>query len=141
MAGGTLSVPVAYVEAIKLPDLKASINEGMRLHPSVGLTMPRLVPASGATISSFYFPKGYRVGVNAAVVQYDRDVFGPDADSFNRDRWIEGDSVRMEKTMIQFGAGQRTCIGKNVCTGLRRDCYAYADASVDLSERDLQAGP
>ncbi|KAL8743970.1 MAG: hypothetical protein Q9190_003739 [Brigantiaea leucoxantha] len=114
VAGGTLSVPVAYVEAIKLPYLKACINEGMRLHPSVGLTMPRLVPASGATISSFYFSKGYRVGVNAAVVQYDRDVFGPDTDSFNPDRWIEGDSVRMEKTMIQFGAGQRTCIGKNI---------------------------
>jgi cytochrome P450 len=118
VANGTLSMPVAYAEAVKLPYLKACINEGMRLHPSVGLTMPRLIPAGGATISGFYFPEGYRVGVNGAVVQYDKDVFGPDADNFNPDRWIEGDAVRMDKTMIQFGAGPRTCIGKNVSAGL-----------------------
>ena len=114
VADGTLSIPVAYVEAVKLPYLKACINEGMRLHPSVGITMPRLVPAGGATISGFYFPEGYRVGINGAVLQYDKDVFGQDAETFNPSRWIEGDSVRMDKTMIQFGAGSRTCIGKNV---------------------------
>jgi len=116
VANSTLSTPIAYAEAIKLPYLKACINEGMRLHPSVGLTMPRLVPAGGVTISGFYFPEGYRVGVNGAVVQYDKDVFGPDADEFNPDRWIEGDVSRMEKAMVVFGAGPRTCIGKNVST-------------------------
>ncbi|KAL9640463.1 MAG: hypothetical protein Q9164_000282 [Protoblastenia rupestris] len=114
VADGTLSMPAAYAEAVKLPYLRACINEGMRLHPSVGLTMPRLIPAGGATISGFHFPKGYRVGVNGAVVHYDKDVFGLDADNFNPDRWIEGNTVRMDKTMIQFGAGPRTCIGKNI---------------------------
>ncbi|KAL8703542.1 MAG: hypothetical protein Q9201_003272 [Fulgogasparrea decipioides] len=114
VANGTLSIPVAYTEAVRLPYLKACINEGMRLHPSVGLTMPRLVPAGGATISGFHFPEGYRVGVNGAVVHYDKDVFGPDAAEFNPDRWIHGDTVRMEKTMVHFGAGPRTCIGKNI---------------------------
>lgn len=47
----------------------------MRLHPSVGLTMPRVIPASGATISGFRFPGGYRVGINPAVVHYDEQVF------------------------------------------------------------------
>ena len=114
VADGRLFMPVPYAEAVKLPYLKACINEGMRLHPSVGLTMPRLVPPGGAIISGFNFPEGYHIGVNGAVVHYDKDVFGPDADYFNPDRWIEGDAVRMEKTMIQFGAGPRTCIGKNV---------------------------
>ena len=118
VADGTLSIPVAYAEAIKLPFLKACINEGMRLHPSVGFVMPRLVPAGGATVSGFYFPEGYRVGINGAVVQYDKDIFGPDAETFNPNRWIEGDAVRMDKTMIQFGAGPRTCIGKNASTSL-----------------------
>ena len=117
VAEGTMSIPVAYAEAIKLPYLKACINESMRLHPSVGLTMPRLVPAGGATISGFHFPQGYRVGVNGAVVHYDKDVFGLDADSFDPDRWINGDALRMDKAMIQFGTGSRTCIGKNVGIG------------------------
>lgn len=111
---GTISMPVAYGEAIKLPYLKACISEGMRLHPSVGLTMPRLVPAGGATISGFRFAAGYRVGINGAVVQYDKYVFGPDAESFNPERWIKGDAARMEKAMLVFGGGARTCIGKNV---------------------------
>lgn len=115
VANGTLSLPVAYAKAIKLPYLKACINEGMRLHPSVGLTMPRLVPVSGATISGVYIPQGYRVGVSPAVVQYDQKIFGPDASCFNPDRWIERDATSMDRAMIQFGAGPRTCIGKNVC--------------------------
>lgn len=127
VADGTLSMPVAYAEAIRLPYLKGCINEGMRLHPSVGLIMPRLVPAGGATISGFYFPEGYRVGVNGAVVHYDKDVFGPDADNFNPDRWITGDAVRMDKTMIHFGAGPRTCIGKNVSAPLCIDLPMYVD--------------
>lgn len=113
---GTISMPVAYAAAIKLPYLKACINEGMRLHPSVGLTMPRVVPSEGATISGFHFAPGYRVGINAAVVQYDKDVFGPDADLFEPERWAQRDAARMEKAMLVFGAGARTCIGKNVST-------------------------
>ncbi len=134
VAGGTLSMPVAYAEAIKLPFLKACINEGMRLHPSVGLPMSRIVPAGGATISGFDFPGGYQVGVNSAVVQYDKDVFGPDADDFNPSRWIEGDAVRMDRTMIQFGAGPRTCIGKNVSVGLCIDFGWTFTCFADLSE-------
>ena len=116
VAQSLLSTPIAYTEAIKLPYLKACINEGMRLHPSVGLTMPRVVPKGGATISGLYFPEGYRVGINGAVVHYNQEVFGTDSERFNPDRWIGGDAMRMEKCMIQFGAGSRTCLGKNVRT-------------------------
>lgn len=136
VADGTLSIPVAYAEAVKLPYLKACINEGMRLHPSVGLTMPRFVPAGGAIVSGFRFPEGYRVGVNGAVVQRNKEVFGPDADNFNPDRWIEGDAVRMDKTMIQFGAGPRTCIGKNVSASLVINFRIHAQhaSQISLSE-------
>jgi cytochrome P450 len=100
VANGTLFILVAYAKAVKLPYLKACIDEGMRLHSSVGLTMPRLVPIGEATIFGFHFPKDYCVGVNGVVVQYDKDVFGSNANNFNLDRWIEGDVVRMNKTMI-----------------------------------------
>jgi hypothetical protein len=31
------------------------------------------------------------------------------------DRWLEGDGKNMDRYMLHFGAGTRTCIGKNVC--------------------------
>lgn len=117
VTNGTISLPISYAQAQKLPYLHACVNEAMRLHPSVGLTMPRLVPSGGAIISGHYFPEGYRVGVNGAVIQYDKDVFGADAESFRPERWLDGegkDVARMERTMMVFGAGGRTCIGKNI---------------------------
>lgn len=116
VSDGTLSMPVKYAEAIQLPYLKACINEGMRLHPSVGLNMPRDVPPGGANISGTFFPAGYQVGISPAVVQYDRDVFGADADDFNPDRWLGDDTAQMDRSMLQFGGGTHICIGKNVST-------------------------
>lgn len=114
-AQGLLSEPhIRYNEAIKMPYLVACCKEGMRLHPSVGLGMPRHVPAGGVTISGRYFPAGSRVSINAAVFHYDESIFGPDAAEFNPDRWIKGDASLMDRHMLHFGGGSRTCIGKNV---------------------------
>lgn len=113
-ADGALSDPVAYAEAAKLPYLRACISEAMRMHPPFATSLPRVAPAGGAVVSDTHIPGGYIVGVNPAVLQRDKVVYGPDADTFNPDRWIEGDHAWMERTMFQFGAGTHTCIGKNV---------------------------
>jgi cytochrome P450 len=84
----------------------------MRMHPSAGFTMPRPVPDGGDYIAGHFIPAGYCVGTNAAVVQYDTDVFGKDAAEFNPSRWIERDAAMMDRYMIHFGVGLRTCIGK-----------------------------
>lgn len=117
MSNGTLSMPVLYAQAIKFPYLESCINEGMRLHPSVGLTMPRLVSNGGTTISGFCSPLVIALVSMAQWFSMTRVFFGQDADIFNPTRWIDGDNgqhLKMEKTMIQFGASSRTCIGKNV---------------------------
>lgn len=112
---GALSAPnVKYAEAVKLPYLIAVVKEAMRMHPSVGLTMPRIIPAGGTHIGGHFIPAGYRVGLNGAVVHYDKNVFGEDAGEFNPERWLREDATNMDRYMIQFGAGTRTCIGKNV---------------------------
>jgi cytochrome P450 len=65
-------------------------------------------------IADTFIPAGYRVGVNAAVIHYNKNIFGDDADQFKPARWLEGDQKRMDKYMMHFGGGTRTCIGKNV---------------------------
>ncbi|KAF3031644.1 hypothetical protein E8E12_000748 [Didymella heteroderae] len=111
---GLLSPVIQYHEAIGLDYLSACCKEGMRLHPSVGMTLPRHVPAGGAVISGEWFPGGTRVGVNAAVVQRSQSIFGENPDDFKPERWLGAGAAKMERYMFQFGAGSRTCIGKNI---------------------------
>jgi cytochrome P450 len=57
------------------------------------------------------------VGCNAWVLHRRPEVFGGDVDVFRPERWIEASPEKlkeMKATMFQFGAGARTCIGKNV---------------------------
>lgn len=52
------SKPVTEDEADAMPYLRAVIYEGLRCHPVVGMTLPRVVPASGAEVSGrFFCPK------------------------------------------------------------------------------------
>lgn len=113
---GTLSSPPKYSESLQVPFLTACIKEAFRMHTSVGLTMPRLAPEGGMTLCDTYVPAGYTVGMNGAVVHYDKTVFGTDADCYRPQRWLDetSDVKRMEKCMLHFGAGTRICIGKNV---------------------------
>lgn len=113
-SSGKLSSPPRFREASDLPFLCATIKEAMRLHPSVGLTMPRVAPAGGFEISGTHIPAGYDIGMNAAVVGYDDDVFGPDIHEFQPKRWLGENSATLDKHNLIFGAGTRTCIGKNV---------------------------
>lgn len=119
-ASGQLSSPPTFREASDLPYLCATIKEAMRLHPSVGLTMPRITPTGGLEVAGDHIPGGYIIGMSAAVVGYNEDVFGPDAHTFKPKRWLGENAAAMNKHNLIFGAGTRTCIGKNVRRVLER---------------------
>ncbi|EKG16143.1 Cytochrome P450 [Macrophomina phaseolina MS6] len=108
---------VSYREATAhLPFLDAVVKEAMRLHPSVGLALERVVPAGGAEVAGRWLPAGTVVGVNAWVVQRDDAVFAA-PDAFRPERWLdadEGQRRRMEASWFAFGAGSRTCLGKHI---------------------------
>ncbi|KAI4932829.1 hypothetical protein J4E85_003230 [Alternaria conjuncta] len=112
-----LSTPVSFEESTKhLPYISACIKEASRLFPSTGFNMSRIAPAQGVTLSGVYIPAGYHVGINPQIVQYDKKLFGEDALEFRPERWLESEARKfeMERGMLLFGVGKRTCIGKNV---------------------------
>lgn len=135
---GRLSEIPTFQEASKLPYLDACIKEGLRVYPGAQLckcavrhcfshdravsdspreisALPRVVPKEGMTLCGKFIPGGYIVGCNAAVVQQDKKIFGEDADSFNPDRWLDQERANhMDKYMMAFGYGTRTCLGKNI---------------------------
>ncbi|KAE8308658.1 cytochrome P450 [Aspergillus transmontanensis] len=108
-AAGKLSNPVTFEQARHMPYLQACLKEALRVHPAVGRPLLRVVPPEGLTIAGQYFPGGAIVGVNAWVAHYNEDIFGRDAATFRPERWLESD-----KEKLTFGAGVRTCIGKNL---------------------------
>ncbi|KAE8406696.1 cytochrome P450 [Aspergillus pseudonomiae] len=110
-----LSTPrISYNEAVKLPYLAACIKEGIRMHPITGVSFPRHAPSSGCMIGEHYIPGNARIGVNPGVMHFSKTIFGEDADRFRPERWIDGDASRMDRHIMQFGMGARTCLGKNI---------------------------
>lgn len=108
---------VKWDEARDLPYLSAVIKEALRCHPAVGLTLERIVPPQGITICNHFVPGGTNVGCSAWAIHRSKRVFGDDAAAFRPERWIEADDAKaseMNGFFFSFGAGSRTCIGKNI---------------------------
>ncbi|WPG98294.1 Hypothetical protein R9X50_00108200 [Acrodontium crateriforme] len=108
---------VSWAESQKLPYLDAVIQESFRLHPAAGLILERVAPPQGIEILGERIPGGTIVGCNAWVVHRRPEVFGEDVEAFRPERWLEatGEQLKeMKATLFQFGAGSRTCIGKNI---------------------------
>ena len=116
-AAGTLSDPATFQEAQKLPYLQAVIMEALRVHPAVGAPLTRVVGPQGLVIAGQFFPPGTEVGVNAWAIHNNKSIFGPDAHVFRPERWItknKEDRALLDRNFLAFGAGPRTCIGKNI---------------------------
>ncbi|GAM89095.1 hypothetical protein ANO11243_071300 [Dothideomycetidae sp. 11243] len=108
---------VKWEEVRELPYLGAVIKEALRCHPAVGLTLERVVPEQGITICGQFLPGGTIVGCSPWVIHRSKDIYGPDSHIFRPERWLEADSVHlseMNSFLFSFGAGSRTCIGKNI---------------------------
>lgn len=118
---GSLSTPfVAWSESSGLPYLGAVIKEALRMHPALGLPLERVVPSNGLQlqdVNKTYLPPATIVGANPWVLHRDTQIFGPDAARWNPDRWLKADEMQvknMEHNLLTFGAGKRTCLGKNI---------------------------
>ncbi|TVY78358.1 Cytochrome P450 monooxygenase andK [Lachnellula suecica] len=112
---------VTWAESQGLPYLDACIKESFRLHPAPGLPIERVVPAQGAEIAGHFIKGGTIVGCNAWVLHRRPEIFGEDVEVFRPERWIAGEGPEEEKrvkdmgaTLLHFGMGARTCIGKNI---------------------------
>lgn len=116
-ASGLLSKPVQYNETTShLPYTCACIKEAARIFPAFQVHMGRHAPSEGLELCGYYIPAGYRVSMNAGLVQLDPFLFGSDAREFKPERWLQSQerNFAMEKGMLNFGAGTRTCSGRHI---------------------------
>ena len=113
---GKLSHPIQYTDAVKLPFLHAVMQETMRLHPVIGIGLPRSVPIDGAELCGQWVIGGPTIVMNPNVIQKDRSVFGEDAEDFRPERWLVDTKhpAHMSRHMLAFGYGRRVCLGRHI---------------------------
>lgn len=99
-----------------LPLLNATINETLRLYAAVPGSLPRVVPAQGATMCGHYLAPGTTVSTQAWTYHRDESLY-PNPLEFDPSRYIEdptGSSTNpkgAKATNSAFGAGAYTCLG------------------------------
>lgn len=115
---GRASNPITLAEAKQLPYLQAVIFEGIRMRPPLLGLFPKVVPAGGEVFAGKQVPAGTAICMNTSSLLRSTTLFGPDADVFRPERFMELDKVRrseMERNVeLAFGYGQHMCVGKNV---------------------------
>ena len=117
--------PAALELALKMPYLDAMIQESYRTFGAPANNLERVAPSSGLRLpNGTQLPPGTIVAMNAASMAMLPHIFGEDARKFNPDRWMQKATeseaqyrerkLRMQRSMLVFGHGSRSCIGKNI---------------------------
>ena len=118
---GDVTFPIIKnTETQALPFLQACIQEGLRMFMPLQGLAGKVSPKGGETVNGVYFPEGTEVGIATYAIGHRRDIYGPDADTFRPERWLESSAETLktyERTNeLVFGAGRSSCLGKPIAT-------------------------
>ncbi|CAG8474783.1 15421_t:CDS:2 [Dentiscutata heterogama] len=92
--------------------LNAVIYETLRLFPaSIGGILRQTT--KDTVIDGYFIPKDTAVSASIWTVHKSKEIWGPDADDFVPERWINSKNSSMKNAFYGFGAGSRNCIGVN----------------------------
>ncbi|KAK4463171.1 Pisatin demethylase [Cladorrhinum samala] len=137
--------PVPYSVARGIPYLEACVKEGMRMNPVVGMALERYVPEGGLALpDGSVVPPGTKVGMNPYIAGRNKAVYGPDADEFRPERWMQSDGEddeaykerlrRIAASDLSFGGGSRICLGRNLAL---MEVYKFLATMVNRYDMEL----
>ncbi|RAO70228.1 uncharacterized protein BHQ10_006240 [Talaromyces amestolkiae] len=101
-----LSLP----ELEKLPYLSAVIYEGLRLANPVTHRLVRQFPDKAFEYQGYLLPPNTLIGMSPNLVHFNEEKF-PEPQVFKPERWIGPDAARLQRYLISFSRGPRTCLG------------------------------
>lgn len=105
-----------HAQVKNLKFLRRCIDESMRLHSTSALGLPRIITSElGVEFDGQHFPQGSVLSVPSYTIHRDADVWGPDVEDFNPDRWLPENLTEQQKISFNpFSYGPRACVGQNV---------------------------
>lgn len=96
----------------KLEYLDKVWRETLRKYPLASTVIARQAEVTCAVSDTLVIPKGMIVQVNVWAIHHDPNIWGPDPDKFNPERFAPDEvSRRHPMAYLPFGAGPRQCIG------------------------------
>uniref|UniRef100_A0A0W0FDY0 Cytochrome p450 n=1 Tax=Moniliophthora roreri TaxID=221103 RepID=A0A0W0FDY0_MONRR len=128
---GPTSAP-SYDDIKEMKFLRAFLNETLRLYPPVPFDArtsagPTTIPNPHDSTRPLFVPANTKVLYSVFLIHRRKDLWGPDADEFDPDRFIDH---RLHKYLapnpfifLPFNAGPRICLGQQ---------FAYNEASFFL---------
>lgn len=139
--------PLPFTQLNRVPLLECTDTECLRLHPPIGYAIPRRTPSQSAVICGVYIPGGVAVGVPAATLGRNADVYA-NPDVWDPDRWSDkrADLATMRTSFLGFGHGSRQGMGrivamqditKTVATLLLRYEVELEDAELELGTKEF----
>ncbi|KAH6609558.1 hypothetical protein Trco_002904 [Trichoderma cornu-damae] len=103
--------PLAALQ--RLPYLTGVIKEALRVAHGAPGKLPRITPQEGATLCGQRIPPKTPVSFSHWVYHYDPSIF-PDPTRFDPERWIGSKNGDLDKHLLSFSKGSRSCIGINL---------------------------
>jgi cytochrome P450 len=121
-----------YETLQKLPILTATIKESLRYAPGVPSALLRIVPPSGAMIGGKSIPGGTIVGMSTVLVHRSSEVFDK-PEVFDIERWMGPDAAGLDKWLVSFSKGPRSCLGINLAY-----CEMYIALATLIRKLDMK---
>ena len=109
----------------RLPFLHAVCNEVLRVYAPVTLTLREAL--NDTSIQGHFVPAGTKIVIAAKAINMSKELWGPDADKFNPDRWMgpgraNSGGAESNYSFMTFLHGPRSCIG--TCLSASR-CHSH----------------
>lgn len=100
-------VVVEYEQVKNLPYLNACLKEVMRWNTTVGIGLQRIVPPGKTfTFGGETFKPGSVISVPSLATNRS-SAWGPDAEKFRPERWLEDGAETLNKYFVPFSVGPR----------------------------------
>ncbi|KAH7544952.1 hypothetical protein FEM48_Zijuj01G0040600 [Ziziphus jujuba var. spinosa] len=97
----------------KMKTLTMVIQESLRLYPPAPVITREAL--EDVKFCGVHVPKGVNIWILTIALHYDPEIWGPDVNKFNPERFANGvsGSCKLPHVYVPFGAGPRVCLGQH----------------------------